>query len=168
MWQVAVSGIGETASANWIRAPNLAPNRIIKAASTEYDAVTIATYVIYACSAFMFIPAGRDVIAPGTEVMPGDDKLLSLMWSNKKTQAYDFTWRTWGFNWCLISAVNIMAVRESNATFIKIATAGVLFTLAMLLKEKDSFAKGGADLTPFLALYAAMSVAFLVLVNDMQ
>ena len=43
------------------------------------------------------------------------------------------------YAWCLISVVNIMAVREGNATFIKIATAGVLFTLAMLLKEKANY-----------------------------
>ena len=42
--------------------------------------------------------------------------------------------------------------------------------LAVAAAELDGGgeAKGGADLTPFLALYAAMSVAFLVLVNDMQ
>ena len=59
-----------------------------------------------------------------------------------------------------------MAVYEGAETFIKIAMAGVLFTTAMLVKEKDSFAKGGADLTPFLALYVSMSIAFGVLVSQ--
>ena len=37
----------------------------------------LAKYAVYFCSAFMFLPAGRDVVAPGASVLPDDDKLLA-------------------------------------------------------------------------------------------
>ena len=39
----------------------------------------LAKYAVYFCSAFMFLPAGRDVVAPGASVLPDDDKLLAAM-----------------------------------------------------------------------------------------
>lgn len=40
----------------------------------------------------MFLPAGRDVLAPGTEIMPGDDKLLAKLYSDTSGEGYGAMW----------------------------------------------------------------------------
>ena len=46
------------------------------------DVAQIAKYVALGTSAFMFLPAGRDVVSPGAEIMPDDDKLRIPMWDS--------------------------------------------------------------------------------------
>ena len=48
------------------------------------DVTEIAKYVTYFTSAFMFLPAGRDVVSPGAEIMPDDDKLIGKMFTVKE------------------------------------------------------------------------------------
>ena len=60
------------------------------------DVTTIAKYVAYGTSTFMFLPAGRDVVAPGAEVMPDDDKMMPKFFSDKTAEGYTFMWNQWG------------------------------------------------------------------------
>ena len=55
----------------------------------------LAQYFIYFTSAFIFIPGTRDILAPGKPIMPGDEKLISVM--QPKPAAIAMLWNTWGF-----------------------------------------------------------------------
>lgn len=117
------------------------------------DVNTIATYTVYFVSAFMFLPAGRDIFAPGKAILPGDDKLLAIM-SPKSQTAFNMVWNLWGLNWCVISAMKILAVSGGADAFVKLGFVADLLAFAIMLKEKGSMAEGGGDITPFLALFA--------------
>ena len=49
-------------------------------------------YFVYFLSAFVFIPGGRDIVAPGKPVMPGDEKLFDIM--KPKEPAVNLLWNT--------------------------------------------------------------------------
>ena len=94
----------------------------------------MAKYLVYFVSGFMFIPAGRDVVAPGTAVMPDDDKLLDAMFSDKSKPGWTFMWNAWGVNWIMLSIMKIMAVKSGNADFIKLGFAADAAAVLMMIK----------------------------------
>uniref|UniRef100_A0A7S2N2S0 Uncharacterized protein n=1 Tax=Haptolina brevifila TaxID=156173 RepID=A0A7S2N2S0_9EUKA len=98
------------------------------------DATQIAKYVAYSTSAFMFIPAGRDVFSPGAEIMPDDDKLLGKMFTDKSKEGYMFMWNQWGVNWIMLSIMKILAVSSGSADFLKLGFATDVVTFAMMFK----------------------------------
>ena len=117
------------------------------------DPATLAKYAVYFCSGFMFIPAGRDIVAPGTAIMPDDDKLLGAMFDDKSKPGWTFMWNAWGLNWIMLSIMKIMAVTSGNADFIKLGfaadAAGVLLMLKGWLPE----------FAPFLAMFGIETLA---------
>merc|ERR550514_564214 len=98
------------------------------------DVSTLSKYAVYFVSAFMFIPAGRDIVAPGTAVMPDDDKLIGKMFDDESKEAYTFMWNAWGLNWIMLSMMKIMAVNSGNAGFTKLGFAADLGALIMMIK----------------------------------
>ena len=63
-------------------------------------------YVLYATAAFLFVPAGRDIVRPGYAIMPGDAPIMKAM-KPHSARAVKFTWGVWGVNHCMISALKI-------------------------------------------------------------
>ena len=122
------------------------------------DTTEIAKYAVYFVSAFMFLPAGRDVVAPGSEVMPDDDKLLAAMFTDKSKPGYTFMWNQWGFNWIALSVAKIMAVSSGNADMIKFGLGVDLCTLGLMLKGWLP------EFKPFFAMFALEALAFAKLV----
>ena len=55
----------------------------------------IASYVAIFTAAFIYVPGGRDIFAPGKALMPGDDKLIAVM-SPKPGPGAGFFWQAWG------------------------------------------------------------------------
>lgn len=56
------------------------------------DATAICGKIVCGTSLFMFLPAGRDVVCPGGEIMPDDDKLLGKMFTDRTKEGYTFMW----------------------------------------------------------------------------
>jgi len=122
------------------------------------DATEIAKYAIYFASTFMFLPAGRDVVAPGKAVMPDDDKLLAAMFDDKSKPGFTFMWNQWGFNWIALSVAKMMAVSSDNADMIKFGLGVDICTLALMLKGWLP------EFKPFFALFGLEALAFAKLV----
>ena len=98
------------------------------------DQAEIAKYIAYGVSTFMFIPAGRDIVSPGAEVMPDDDKLIGKMFTDTSKDGYTFMWNQWGVNWYIISIMKILAVKSGNADFLKVGFAHDVVTMLMMIK----------------------------------
>ena len=98
------------------------------------DASQIAKYLVYFTAGFMFLPAGRDVISPGAEIMPDDDKLLGKMFTDTTKAGYTFMWNQWGVNWIMLSIMKILAVSSGNTDFMKLGFATDVATFAMMFK----------------------------------
>eukprot|EP00392_Amoebophrya_sp_AT5.2_P014849 g15017.t1 len=76
------------------------------------DSFTLAQYAVYFTTAFMVLPAGRDVVATGQPVMPGDEGILAIMFDDYRKPGWHFMWQLWGINWLVLSAMKAIAVRE--------------------------------------------------------
>ena len=63
-------------------------------------------YILYATAAFLFVPAGRDIVRPGYAIMPGDSPIMKAM-KPHSAQAVKFKWGVCGVNHCMISALKI-------------------------------------------------------------
>lgn len=98
------------------------------------DMAEMAKYLVYFTSGFMFIPAGRDIIAPGTAVMPDDDKLLGKMFDDKTKPGYTFMWNAWGLNWIALATMKIMAAASGNADFLKLGVAADVAAIVLMVK----------------------------------
>lgn len=98
------------------------------------DVSQIAKYVVYGTSAFMLLPAGRDVVSPGAEIMPDDDKLIGKMFNDKTKEGYTFMWNQWGVNWIMLAIMKIVAVSAGSADFLKLGFAHDAVTIAMMIK----------------------------------
>ena len=56
---------------------------------------TLATILAYASSAFIFIPAGRDIVSYGTLLLPGEENVRPLMMMTGE-KVREWTWGMWG------------------------------------------------------------------------
>jgi hypothetical protein len=119
-------------------------------------------YVIYFTAGFMLLPTGRDVIAPGKAILPGDEKLMPAM--TAKPGAGDFVWRVFGTNFIIISILKFMCLGMGVAAmnfFIVFALQTSALTF-YLVTHKASMETTGSDITPFLALFGLETIAWLV------
>ena len=83
---------------------------------------TIAKYAALASSAFIFIPAGRDMISYGTFLLPGEENIRPLMTMSGES-ARTWMWGMWGFNHCVICLIKILAVLGGDKTMLKLMAA---------------------------------------------
>ena len=122
----------------------------------------LAKYAVYFCSAFMFLPAGRDVVAPGASVLPDDDKLLAAM-NPGPTALWAFMWNLWGINWCVLSVLNILVVSSTasklKAKLLKLGLAHDVLVTGKLLLDFGKATAVGADMSGFLTLFGLETLA---------
>ena len=86
---------------------------------------TLATLVAYASSAFIFLPAGRDIVSYGTFLLPGEENVRPMMtMTGEKTRTW--MWGMWGFNHCFISLLKIIAVMRGDKFMLKLLAASAL------------------------------------------
>ena len=122
----------------------------------------LAKYAVYFCSAFMFLPAGRDVVAPGASVLPDDDKLLAAM-NPGPTALWGFMWNLWGINWCVISVLKILVVSSTasklKGKLLKLGLAHDVLVTGKLLLDFGKATAVGADMSGFLTLFGLETLA---------
>ena len=80
-------------------------------------------------SAFIVVPAGRDIVAPlyGLPLLD-DGKMLQLMNPSGK-EAQKMLWALWGINHVFVSILKVIAVRENNQRLMKMLLCTVVPTL---------------------------------------
>lgn len=88
---------------------------------------TIAKIVAYASSAFIFLPAGRDIVSYGTLLLPGEDNVRPMMTMTSE-KARTWMWGMWGFNHCFISLLKILAVMNGDKKMLKLLAASAVAT----------------------------------------
>jgi len=118
-------------------------------------------YILYFVPGFMCIPTGRDLLAPGYPLMPGDDKLFPAM-TGEDPRKGSFMWRVFGLNFVMLSIIKIMMVSAGVASmtyFICFTVYGTIAT-GLLATHKADFDSKGADISPFLALFALETLAY--------
>ena len=139
------------------------PLRVNQTQSTMgLKADDLAKYAVYFCSAFMFLPAGRDVVAPGASVLPDDDKLLAAM-NPGPTALWAFMWNLWGINWCVISVLKILVVSSTasklKGKLLKLGLAHDVLVTGKLLLDFGKATAVGADMSGFLTLFGLETLA---------
>ena len=86
---------------------------------------TLATVVAYASSAFIFLPAGRDIVSYGTFLLPGEENVRPMMMmTGEKTRTW--MWGMWGFNHCFISLLKILAVARGDTFMLKLLAVSTI------------------------------------------
>ena len=88
---------------------------------------TIAKFLAYASSAFIFVPAGRDVVSYGTLLLPGEENVRPLMTMTGEKTRY-WMWGMWGLNHCFMSLFKIVAVAKGDTLMLKLLAASSLVT----------------------------------------
>ena len=83
---------------------------------------TIAKYAALASSAYIFIPAGRDMISYGTFLLPGEENIRPLMTMSGEKARF-WMWGMWGFNHCVVCLIKILAVLGGDKTMLKLMAA---------------------------------------------
>lgn len=87
----------------------------------------LATALAYLSSAFILIPAGRDVVAHGTLLLPGEENVRPMMnMTGAKTR--EWMWGMWGLNHCLVSLLKVLAVSKADRPMLKLLAASSLAT----------------------------------------
>ena len=110
-----------------------------------------ATYVGYFTSAFILLPAGRDIVSYATNLLPGEDKTRPLM-TAASPKARTFMWGVWGLNHCALSALKCIAIYNQDAFMLKFLGATAAITLGYLVKEKAPIEEAGGDINGFIVI----------------
>ena len=72
---------------------------------------TQATWVGLASSGFILLPAGRDVVAMETPILPGDEELIAAM-TMANPDARRWIWGMWGLNHCFLAVLKLQAINQ--------------------------------------------------------
>ena len=79
---------------------------------------TQATWVGLASSGFILLPAGRDVVAMETPILPGDEELIAAM-TMANPDARRWFWGMWGLNHCFLSILKLQAINQKDKAMLK-------------------------------------------------
>ena len=131
--------------------PSYCPRRHRRVGCTQ------ATWVGLASSGFILLPAGRDIVAEGTAILPGDEELISAL-SIANPDAKRWFWGMWGLNHCFLSILKLQAINQKDKAMLKkllIPTAATF--LYCVLGQSDM--GGAADLGGFIAVCGLQTLA---------
>ena len=88
---------------------------------------TLASALAYASCAFIFLPAGRDIISYGTFLLPGEENVRPMMTMSGEKARY-WMWGMWGLNHCFMSLFKIIAVMKGDKTMLKLLAVSAIAT----------------------------------------
>ena len=111
-----------------------------------------------ATSAFILLPAGRDVISHETAILPGEAETRPLLTATEP-KARNFMWGVWGLNHCALSWLKVQAIKNDDKPMLKFLFATAAVTLGYLVKEKAPIEEAGGDVMGFVAICALQSAS---------
>ena len=106
---------------------------------TAIGVAKIAGYVVILTSAIMYVPRGRDLLAPGTPMFPDEAPLLDAV-SPKPGVGFSLLWRSVGANGYVISTMKILAVLNAARPFVFLSLAHTTAGAGLLLGHMGSVA----------------------------
>lgn len=120
----------------------------------------ILSPLAYASSAFILLPAGRDIFSSSTCILPGEDTTRPLM-TPASPKARTFMWGVWGLNHCALSALKCLAVYRGDKEMLAFTGVTAAITLGYLVKERGSFKEAGGDVDGFVAVCTVQTLSLL-------
>lgn len=112
---------------------------------------TAATYLGYFSSAFILLPAGRDIVANNTCLLPGEEKTRPLMQAQNK-KAQNFMWGVWGVNHCGMSILKCIAIMNDDKFMLQFQTVQSALCFIYLVKENEAITSQGGDTFGFIVI----------------
>jgi hypothetical protein len=111
----------------------------------------------YASSAFIFLPAGRDIVSNGTAILPGEAETRPLM-TMADPSARAMTWGMWGLNHCFITALKLLAIKAKDKAMLKMLTVLTAIYVPLLLVGQKEMGPLGGDVGGFVAICAVQTL----------
>jgi len=111
----------------------------------------------YASSAFIFLPAGRDIVSYGTAILPGEAETRPLM-TMADPSARTMTWGMWGLNHCFITALKLLAIKAKDKSMLKMLTVLTAIYVPLLLIGQKEMGPLGGDVGGFVAICAVQTL----------
>lgn len=111
----------------------------------------------YASSAFIFLPAGRDIVSYGTAILPGEAETRPLM-TMADPSARAMTWGMWGLNHCFITALKLLAIKAKDKAMLKMLTVLTAIYVPLLLVGQKEMGPLGGDVGGFVAICAVQTL----------
>ena len=111
----------------------------------------------YASSAFIFLPAGRDIVSYGTAILPGEAETRPLM-TAADPSARAMTWGMWGLNHCFITALKLLAIKAKDKAMLKMLTVLTAVYVPLLLVGQKEMGPLGGDVGGFVAICAVQTL----------
>ena len=111
----------------------------------------------YASSAFIFLPAGRDIVSYGTAILPGEAETRPLM-TMADPSARTMTWGMWGLNHCFITALKLLAIKAKDKAMLKMLTVLTAIYVPLLLVGQKEMGPLGGDVGGFVAICAVQTL----------
>jgi len=118
----------------------------------------IATGLAYASSAFILLPAGRDIVSYKTCILPGEDTTRPLM-NPSNPKAETVMWGIWGLNHCFITLLKLMAIRARDKPMLQMLFWVTAATFGYCATQNPVVAEEGGDLTGFVAVCAVQTAS---------
>ena len=115
------------------------------------DAKLFAKATAYFSCGFILLPAGRDVVATGKAIMPGDERLLELMAPADSVVA-PWLWGMWGLNHCALSYLKCRAVYHNDKSLMKFLWGTAVATTGYLIANEAAMAAKGASMMGFVVI----------------
>jgi hypothetical protein len=111
----------------------------------------------YASSAFIFLPAGRDIVSHGTAILPGEAETRPLM-TAADPSARTMTWGMWGLNHCFITALKLLAIKAKDKAMLKMLAVLTATYVPLLLVGQKEMGPLGGDVGGFVAICAVQTL----------
>lgn len=111
----------------------------------------------YASSAFIFLPAGRDIVSYGTAILPGEAETRPLM-TAADPSARAMTWGMWGLNHCFITALKLLAIKAKDKAMLKMLAVLTAVYVPLLLVGQKEMGPLGGDVGGFVAICAVQTL----------
>lgn len=165
------------------RAMTKAPEAGAGAVRRGLDAEGVATALGLASSAFILLPAGRDIVSHATAILPGEAATRPLL-TMAHEAARSFMWGVWGavrgvfffqggtvrrrrrghapragLNHCFISFLKIRAIRAKDKPMLRLLWPVTAATFLYCLAGNGPVTAAGGDLGGFVAVCAVQTLA---------
>ena len=115
------------------------------------------TLIALASSAFILLPAGRDIVSYETSILPGEAETRPLM-TMADPSARTMTWGMWGLNHCFITALKLLAIKAKDKAMLKMLTVLTAIYVPLLLVGQKEMGPLGGDVGGFVAICAVQTL----------
>ena len=109
------------------------------------------TLIALASSAFILLPAGRDIVSYQTSILPGEAEtrpLMTMAHSSSRTGM----WGIWGLNHCFVALLKVAAILAKDKDQLKKLWVLTAATAAYVVKWNNDVADYGGDLGGFVVV----------------